>query len=65
MPTRKPASRPTSAHRPTTPRIPGLTGTMKPKKLSALLDKWAAENDPEEDARVLKALEEEFAAARR
>ena len=45
--------------------IPGLTGKMDPEGLAALLDKWEAEHDPEDAAAVLKALREEFAAARR
>ena len=46
-------------------QAPGLTGRMEPKAAIALLDRWEAEHDPVEDAAVLKALQEEFAEARR
>ena len=46
-------------------QVPGLTGRMDPEAAIALLDQWQAEHDPEEDAAVLKMLQEEFAAARR
>lgn len=46
-------------------QIPSLSGRMDREVLRALLAEWKRENDPEEDAAVLKALQEEFAEARR
>lgn len=54
--TNKPVRKPT-AHRPGDSRPAGVVGRMKPAKAREVLRQMAAENDPEEDARTVAALD--------